>query len=169
MAVDDVLAEPLAEERLGLAVVGDVRDELDDVEVELRQRRPHLVELVLRLDEDLVEPLARAQTPVPRSARKVPLAAPVAASAADPLIQHAPALELDAILELRHEVRQLRVAPFALSSCPTLNDTGTSVRVIGQRRLRHHDVMIAVGQTVDDLGRGLLAGEIEKNSSMYEY
>ena len=34
--------------------------------------------------------------------------------------------------------------------------------VVGQRRLRHHDVVIAVGQAVDDLSRGLLAGEIEE-------
>src|SRR5258708_3143884 len=87
VAVDDVLAEALAEEHLGLAIVRDVRDEPDDVEIELRERRAHLVELVLRLHEDLVEAVRQRPDFLLLGQRpEVPLPPPVASRAADPLI-----------------------------------------------------------------------------------
>src|SRR6185436_7654088 len=96
MRVEDVLAEPLAQEQLRLAEMGRVRNEADDVVVQLRQRRAHLVELVLRLDEDLVEAVGERPDFLLLGQRaEVPLAAPVAARAADPLIQHPASVELD--------------------------------------------------------------------------
>ena len=92
-------------------VVERVLDEADDVEVQLRERAAHLVEAVLGLDEDLVEAVGQRPDFLLLGERaEVPLPAPVAAGAANPLIQHAPAVELDAVLELRDQVGQLGIA-----------------------------------------------------------
>ena len=55
MAVDHVLAEPLAQEHFGFATLDRVGHEANDVERQLRERAAHLVEAVLGLDDDLVE------------------------------------------------------------------------------------------------------------------
>ena len=111
VAVDDVLAEPLAEEHLRLARVVRVLHEADDVEVQLRERAAHLVEPVLGLDDDLVEAVGERPDFLLFGERaEVPLAAPVAAGAANPLIEDAAAVELHHVLERGDEIGQLRIA-----------------------------------------------------------
>ena len=60
------------------SLVSTVVDEPDDVELELRERAAHLVEAVLRLDDDLVEAVGeRPGFLFLRQGAEVPLPAPV--------------------------------------------------------------------------------------------
>jgi hypothetical protein len=75
---------------------------LDDVEAQRVEHGAHVVELVLRLRDELVKP----RRDRPRLLRfgerpEVALAAPVAARRADPLIEHALAVESDRSAEPR--------------------------------------------------------------------
>src|SRR5574339_1248794 len=100
MPVDDVLPEALAEKQLRLALIERMRHEANQIEMELRQRTAHLVEAVLRLDNDLVEPVGqRPDFLFLGKGAKVPLSAPVRARPANPVIEHAPAIEFDNIFE----------------------------------------------------------------------
>src|SRR5207249_12333273 len=80
----------LAQVDLRLRVVGGVALVLDDLEPQVIERAAHVVELVLRLDDDLVESLLdRPELLLLGERAKESLAAPVAARAADPGVQHA--------------------------------------------------------------------------------
>src|SRR5690242_1206675 len=111
MGVEDVLAEPLAEEDLRFAVVERILDEPDDVEMQLRERRAHVVEPVLRLHEDLVEPIGNRPRLLLFGQRpEVALAAPVLPRSAYPLIEDPASVEFDTVLQLSDEIRQFRIA-----------------------------------------------------------
>src|SRR5439155_769881 len=133
-------------------------------ELELRERSPPFIQTVLRLPVQLVEAVRdRPHFLFLGERAEVTLAAPVGARAADPLIEHSAVLEIDAIVELRDEIRQLRVALLRAQLVRDLErDRHDRARVVGQRRLGHQDLMIAIGETLDHLGRGLLPGEVEK-------
>ena len=111
MRVEHVLPEALAEEHLRLTGVDRVRHETDHVELELRQGAAHLVELVLGLGDDLVEAVVDRPAFLLFGQRpEMPLAAPVAARAADPLIQDPAPPEVDAVFELGDQIGQLGIA-----------------------------------------------------------
>ena len=102
--------EPLAEEHLRFAAIDRVGNEANHVERQLRERAAHLVEAVLGLDDDLVEPVVeRPDFLLFGEGAEVALAAPVLAGAANPLVEHAPAVELDDVFELEDEVGELRI------------------------------------------------------------
>ena len=68
---------------------------LHDLEAQVVERAAHLVEPVLGLDDNLVEALLdRPDFLLLGQRAEMPLAAPVAARAADPRVQHAPAVEV---------------------------------------------------------------------------
>src|SRR5262245_2686610 len=76
---------------LRFRVVAGVPFVLDDLEPQVIQRPSHLVELVLRLDDDLVEALRdRPGFLLLGERAEMTLAPPVAAGAADPCIQDLP-------------------------------------------------------------------------------
>src|SRR6187431_105601 len=98
MAIDDVLSQSLAEKQLRLARVERMLDEANEVKVQLRECAAHLIEPVLRLDDDFVE--AVCQGPhflFLGKGAKVSLTAPVRARASNPVIQHPAAIEFDDI------------------------------------------------------------------------
>ena len=113
---------------------------------ELRQRAAHLVEPVLGLGDDLVEAVVERPDLLLFGQRaEVPLAAPVAPRAADPLIQHPAPVELDDVLELRDEVGELRIGLGRSQLVRHLErHRDDRARIVGQRRLRHQDLVIAV-------------------------
>jgi hypothetical protein len=162
--VEHVLAEPLAEEHLGVAGVRRRRHEADDVVVQLRECGTHLVEAVLRLDEDLVEPVAERPGFLLLGERaKMPLATPVASRAADPLIQHPPAVELDDVVQLRHEVGKLGIVLFRAQFVRHLERNGhDGTGVVGQRCFRHQNLVIAIAETRDHFVGGFLPGKVEE-------
>ena len=110
------------------------------------------------------KPLSIAQTSCSSvSARKWPWPRQSDARAADPLVEDAAAVELDAVLELRDEVRELRIGLVRPQLVRHLERHGHErPRFVGQRRFGHEDLVIAVGQALDDLGRGLFPREIEE-------
>src|SRR5262245_31085077 len=164
MSVDDMLAEALAEEHLGLTRLEWMLDEADHVEVQLRERAPHLVEPVLGLDNDLVEPVGKGpdflllgQGP------EMPLAAPVLARSTNPLIEDAAVIELHHVLQGRDEIRQLGVV---LGGAQLMRDLeryrNHHAGIVGQRGFRHENLMIAIREPLHDFVRGFLSGKIEK-------
>jgi len=164
VTVDDVLSEALAEEDLGLTRIDGVRNEADHVERELREGAAHLVEAVLGLDDDLVEAVVDGPDfLLLGEGSKVALTAPVLSGAADPLIEHSPAVELDDIFELHHEVGELRLGFVCLELVSDLERDGhNGGRIVGQRRLGHQDLVIAIGEAAHDLSRTLFAREVEE-------
>ena len=135
---------------------------LDDVELELVERAAHVVEAVLRLDDDFVEPAGvRPGLGLLGQRAEVPLAAPVAAGAANPAVEHLPVLELHAVAQPRHEVHELGLVLVRLQLVHDLErDRRDHARVVGQRRLGDQDEELAVAQAIDDFLRGLLAREL---------
>src|SRR5215468_1190706 len=82
--------ELLAQIDLRFGVVGGVALIFDDFEAQVVQRAAHVVELVLRLDDDLVESLLDSPELLLLGERaEESLAAPVAARATDPGIEDA--------------------------------------------------------------------------------
>ena len=156
--------EPLAEEHLRLAAVDRVGNEANHVERQLRERAAHLVEAVLRLDDDLVEAVVeRPDFLLFGEGAEVALATPVLPGAADPLVEHTPAVELNDVFELEDEIGELRVGLGCPELVRHLERYGHDRRaIVGQSGLGHQDLVVAIGQPVDDFGRGLLAGEVEK-------
>ena len=144
---------------LRLGVVACVPLVLDDLEAEVVQRAAHVVELVLGLDDDLVEPLLdRPRFLLLGERAEMPLAAPVAPRAADPGVEDAPAVELHVLAQPVHEIVELRLRPRpCVISCATLKETGTTdPGIVRQRRARQQDEMRAALEPADDLGHGLL-------------
>ena len=164
MAIDHVLAKTLAEEHLGLAGLERMLHEPDDVEVQLCERAAHLVEAVLGLDDDFVEAVGeRPDFLLLGEGAEVPLAAPVAAGAANPLIQHAAAVEFDTVLELRHEIRKLGVALVRAQLVRHLERDGHDhARIVREWRLRHEDLMVTIAEALNHFGGGLLPREVEE-------
>src|SRR6476469_9838436 len=100
----------LAEIDLRLRVVGGVAFVLHHLEAQMIERAAHVVELVLGLDDDLVEALLdRPQFLLLGERAEETLSPPVAACAADPGVEHAPAVELHIVVEPVHQVDQLRL------------------------------------------------------------
>ena len=92
---------------------------------------------------------------------EVPLAAPVASGAADPAVEHLPVLERDAVAELGDQLDELGFPFLTFQLVHHLEgDRRDHPLVIGQARLGNQDEELAVPQPVDDLPRGLLAGEL---------
>ena len=84
---------------------------LDHVELELVERAAHVVEAVLRLDDDLVKPGGvRPRLRLLGQRAEVALTAPVAARAADPAVEHLAILELHAVAEAGDEIDELGLA-----------------------------------------------------------
>ena len=159
-----MLAEALAQKQFRFAEHRRVGHEAHDVVVELRERGAHLVELVLRLDEDLVEAVGERPDFLLFGERaEVPLSAPVAARTADPLVEHAPAVELHHVVELRDQIGELRVV-FVRPQLVRDLERHRNHRpgIVGQRRLGHQDLVVAVVEPVDHFRGGLLPREIEK-------
>src|SRR5258705_12935025 len=87
--------ELLAQIHLRLGVVGAVALVAHDFEPEMVQRAAHVVELVLRFDDDFVEAMLDGPQLLLLGERaEEPLAAPVAPRPADPGVEHAPSFEL---------------------------------------------------------------------------
>lgn len=164
MPIDDMLTEALAEEHLRFTRFEGMRDEADHVEMQLRERTAHLVEPVLRLDDDLVEPVGERPDFLFFGQRpEVPLSAPVLAGAANPLIEDAPIIELHDVLQRGDEIGQLRIA---LACTKLVRDLERHrhhhARVIGQRGLGHQNLVIAIGQPLDHFVGSLFSGKIEE-------
>ncbi len=91
----------------------------------------------------------------------MPLAAPVAARTANPAIEHLAVLELDAVMEARHEVDELG---FGLVRAYLVHDLESDGRdhagIVGQRRLGDQYQVLAAAQTGRDFCRRFLAGEL---------
>src|SRR5258706_6349088 len=103
---DDVGQELLAQVDLRLGVVGGVSLVFHHLEPQVIEGAAHLVEPVLRLHDDLVEALLdRPDFLLLGERAEVPLAAPVAARAADPGVDDAAALEADVVAETGNQVR----------------------------------------------------------------
>ena len=141
-----------------------VGNEADDVEAELRQRAAHLVEAVLGLGDDLVEPvLDRPDFLLFGQRTEVSLAAPVLPGTADPLIKHPPAVELDDVLELHDEIGELGIVFRRSQFVRDLERDGHDhAGILRQRRLRHQDLVIATLEPLHHFGRQLLAREVEE-------
>ena len=157
MAVDHLEAEPLTDVNLRLLVLAKTGLELDHVELEVIERGPHVVELVLGLDDDLVEAVVEGpRLLLLRERAKEPLPPPVSTRPAEPAIQHLPASKLDAVSELRNKIRKLRVSFVKQQLVRYLVGNGYDGRaVVRQWGLRHEYLVIAVGQTLDYVGRPL--------------
>ena len=96
------------------------------------------------------------------SARKKPLAAPVAPRAADPGVEHAAAVELHVVAQPVHQIDRAS-APISADviSCATLNDTGTTEPgSSGSGARGEQDQVRAAVEAADDLRRGLLARKL---------
>ena len=158
MRVEHCLAEFLAEVDLGFLVVG-VRLVLDDVEMEMIERAPHLVEAILRLHQNLVESiLDRPRFLLLRERAEMTLAPPIAARAADPGIEDAPAIEFHVVTKTLDQVRQLRnllLGPDFVRHFVRRGDDGAGI--VREWRHRHQNKVVAVLQAPDDLGGGLPA------------
>ena len=90
------------------------------------------------------------------------LAAPVAPGAADPGVQHPPAVEVHVALQPRHQIGELGVRRF---DRPDLvrdleRDGNDGARIVGERGIGEQDQMGAAVEPPHDLGRGLLAREL---------
>ena len=94
---------------------------------------------------------------------EVALAAPVAARAANPLIEDAAASNSTHVLELGDQVGELGIGLFRPELVRDLEGNRHDRRwVVRERRLGHQDLMVAVGQPLHDFGCALLAREIEE-------
>jgi hypothetical protein len=101
--------QQLAQIDLGLAAIEGIAFELDDIELQLRQRAPHPVELVLRFDDHFVKSAGHGphlrflgQRP------KVALPAPVATGCPDPGIEHSSRAKRHVLFQPLDEIVQLR-------------------------------------------------------------
>ena len=93
----------------------------------------------------------------------MPLAAPIAARAADPLVEDAPAVELHAVLELRHQVGQLGIAFLRAQLVRYLERDGSRhAWIVRERRFGHEDLVIPLGEPLDDFVRRFLAWEVQE-------
>src|SRR5215204_3825837 len=141
-----------------------MRNVPDDVELQLRERAAHLVELVLGLGDDLVESVIdRPDFLLFGQRSEMTLPAPVRAGAADPLIQNTSILELNDVGKLLDEIGELGIRFLSAELVSHLerhwHDGST---IIGQRRFRHQDLMVAILQALHDLRGVLLPREIKK-------
>src|SRR5258708_35139748 len=110
MLVQNLGQQPLAEVHLRLGVVGGVALVLDHLEPQVVERATHIVEPVLRLDDNLIEALPDGpELLLLGQGAEMTLASPVAARAADPGVEDMPAVELDVVAEAAHEIRELRL------------------------------------------------------------
>src|SRR5262249_39323861 len=104
MRADRLGQELLTEVDLRFGVVSRIALVLDHFEPQVIERAAHVVELVLRLDDDLVEAVGDGPRFLLLGERaEKTLAAPVAARAADPGVEHTAAVELHVVLEPVHQ------------------------------------------------------------------
>src|SRR6476646_4093612 len=136
--------------------------ELHDLEAQVVQRPSHLVELVLRLDDDFVEAVLVGPGFLLFAERaEEAFAAPVASRAANPGVQDLPSLELHRAVEAPHEIGELRGRLVAADLVPDLERHRNDLaRLVFEGRLEHVNQVLAVLEALDDLGRGLLAPEL---------
>src|SRR5262245_16743706 len=162
VGLDHLRQQLLAQIDLRLGVVGGVALVLDDLEAEVVERPAHVVELVLGLDDDLVEAVRnRPQLLLLGERAEEALAAPVAARAADPGIEHAAPGELHVIVQPVYQVDQLRLGFRTLDLVRDLErHRHDGSRIVGQRRVGEQDQVRAADQTAGDFRRGLLAREL---------
>ena len=108
MTADDFRKQLFAQVDLRLGVIPLVALVLHDLEPQVIERSPHLVKLVLGLDDDFVEALFdRPQLLLLGEGAEEPAAAPVAAGPANPGVEHAAAGEVDRVAQPIHEIGQL--------------------------------------------------------------
>src|SRR5579864_7781512 len=160
--MDGLRQQLLAEIDLRLGIVEAVALVLHDLEVQMVERPPHLVKLVFRLDDDLVEPLLDRPVLLLLGQRaEEPLAAPIAPRSADPRVQHAPPIEMDEPLEAVHEIDELGLA---LRNLDFMRDfegnRHDGTRIVRQGRARKQDQMCPPLQSANDLRRGFLARKL---------
>src|ERR1044071_4035296 len=107
MRVDGLGQQLLTEVDLRFGVIDGVALVLDHLEPQMVERAAHIVEPVLGLDDDLVEPVRHRPLFLLLGKRaEKSLAAPVAPRAANPGEEHAPAVEVDVVAEPVDEVDQ---------------------------------------------------------------
>src|SRR5262249_26153907 len=122
------------------------------------------VELVLRLDDDLIEALLdRPDFLLLGERSKMALAAPVPSRPTDPRVEHAPAVEVHILAEPADKVGQLCIdlaaGDFMRDFEGNRNDrTG----VVRQWRARKKDEVRAAVQAARDFGRSFLARKLAK-------
>lgn len=128
--------------------------ELDDVELQVVERASHVVEAVFCFDQDFVETIVEGPGFLfIGESTEEPLPAPIAPSAADPAVQHFPIVKLDAPLEPGGEVNQLGVGLIQADRMGHfIGHRYDGRRIISEGRLSHEDLVISIGQSIDDLG-----------------
>src|SRR5204862_1518767 len=86
---------------------------------------------------------------------------PVAAGAADPGVEDAPAVELDVVAEAMHQVNEFRLRLWRLDLVRHLERYGDdAARVVGQGRRGQQDQVRSAGETAHDFGGGFLARKL---------
>ena len=92
---------------------------------------------------------------------EVSLAAPVAARAADPGVEHAAAVELHVVAQPVDEIDELRLGLVRRDLVRHLErHRHDRAGIVGQRRAREQNQVRAALQAPDDFGRGLLARKL---------
>ena len=105
MLVQNLSADLLAQVSLRFAVTPQVSRKLDDVEIQMVERRTHAIKPVLGFHSELIKAVRMRSLFLLLSQSAIPaLAAPFLASAANPAVKDSPIGELDHVAKLGNQL-----------------------------------------------------------------